>query len=798
MKKFIYFLAALMAISVTSCKDDDVTFNSVNDLDRLPMPMFRKKDNTNVDETTEQYGCRVMDKAPNSIQLYWYGVEGAKEYEIRYAPGLTSGLETDWQNPSRNVVNVTVPADQLYYFIDGLEYSTDYRFCIRAIHPTDPAKNSLWYGMGGGREWEDYLGITTGERYATPFVVDTRDKDYHGFTVYIDLNYNRNDYIDSSTGLDTDAKEIEKRFQLGPDGRFVATHLTIRASSINPDATVPAEYENFDLKNVTFVDGKAQIPVTGLDESSLYLVALRDETNPKAEYDVDKFYNYATIRTNGDPGADILIPHKWAKTEAEMVNVEKDDLTQNSAYLEGEIRFEACRLDTVIDKFTSDNTLAEGQTFLLEGGKAYYIRGNQGICKGFTLKTDPKDILAGKGRAKLYMGGVARIGDVTQTSCWIFGKMKETGDFDVPIKVDRVIFQDLDVASPLQVNFGMTSVDNAGTNTASQYFINMYGTGLGVEFEGLEVRNCTFQNINRGFIRTQGNKAKSFNHVIVDNCVFFNMGYYDNGGGGFNYFHAGDENDADNLFNDLVFTNNTIYDSPMGSLIRQGRSAKNWANTLTMNVRFENNTFINLNTRGATVMFDTRNWPGGSSFTFKRNLIVLAADVNDNRALNQASIDIRNIEGSGLFSIDFSDNYSAGCRDNHLVDDGIFQNGTPFSGTQRQFGNAQFADSYVNGTTRDNLIVRVGETPLRADELFTDPNPSYHATIGADNNAKMHWIDPDQIWSRLQYKNDLKVITHEIYTKNIGDQRWKTADPKWFYPAGAPVPEVTTPETPAE
>lgn len=104
MKKIIYFLAALIAFSVTSCKEDDVTFNNVEDLDRLPMPMFRKKHNTNVSEETDQYASKVINGYRNAIQLHWYGVEGAKEYEVRYAIGLTSGNEEDWQNPDRKSV----------------------------------------------------------------------------------------------------------------------------------------------------------------------------------------------------------------------------------------------------------------------------------------------------------------------------------------------------------------------------------------------------------------------------------------------------------------------------------------------------------------------------------------------------------------------------------------------------------------------------------------------------------------------------------------------------------------------
>ena len=84
MKKFIYFLAALMALTVTSCKDDDTTFNVTEDLDRLPMPMFRRKGNTNIADETDLFASRLVTGYSNRIQLHWYGIEGAAGYELRY------------------------------------------------------------------------------------------------------------------------------------------------------------------------------------------------------------------------------------------------------------------------------------------------------------------------------------------------------------------------------------------------------------------------------------------------------------------------------------------------------------------------------------------------------------------------------------------------------------------------------------------------------------------------------------------------------------------------------------------
>ena len=797
MKKFIYFLAALMAVSVVSCKDDDVAFNNVNDLDRLPMPMFRKKHNTNISDESENM-CGLIDGYANAVELYWPGIEGAAAYEIRYAVSLTSGKEEDWQNPARKVVNVTVPADQLHYEIYNLDYQTDYRFCIRAIHPTDPAKNSLWYGMGDGRGWEDYLGITTNARYTVPFVADIREADYHSFKVLIDLNWYRGDFDDEEVDI------IENNFDISPEGLFNATHLVIKASTINPDANIPDSYLHYDLSQLEFVDGKAELEVSGLDENTIYIAAIIDENNTDVA-EVDRYYNYSTVRTKGDPGADILIKHKtatsiWLDPDAETI-----DMDAEQRWFDGEHKYNACRIDTVIANFIKDVKLAEGQTFLLEGGKAYYIRTNQSLCKGFTLRTDPKDILEGKGRAKVYMGGIQVDADgndyhtsngLSYGCNWNLGKAREDGDFDVPIKVESVKFMDIDFDCPAAITYGHTSKIPALANysVTGNYFSNMDSKNMAVEFQSFELYNCTFNNFVRGFFRTQAPADKKINKIIVNNCVFHNNGYYDNNGRGYHWFVSAGNNAKDNIFKDVQIINNTFYDCCRDGMFTDGNKDFSWSDDISWHIRVENNTFINYGTRSSgRNFFNTRIVPGGSSYTFKRNLICLARDVNDHRKMEQGGADVRQINGSGLFTIDIADNYSTGYDEASNKEDGIMTGGK-LTANKNSFGALTWA--FSNDMTADDLKTKVGETPLYTTDLFVDPNPVYHAIDESDNDPKMHWIDPNEIWTRLQYKNDLKVTTHEIYRYNIGDQRWKTADPKWFYPAGAPVPSL--PETPAE
>ena len=126
-----------------------------------------------------------------------------------------------------------------------------------------------------------------------------------------------------------------------------------------------------------------------------------------------------------------------------------------------------------------------------------------------------------------------------------------------------------------------------------------------------------------------------------------------------------------------------------------------------------------------------------------------AADENDHRNLYASGMDLRNINGTGELELDIRDNYSAGCRPEHLVDDGILTN-NKFSANRNSAG--AHPEAFVPGMTATDLLIKVGSTPLRADELFNDPNPVFHAADASVHDPKMHWIDPENIWTRLQYK----------------------------------------------
>ncbi|MDD3387664.1 MAG: hypothetical protein PHU58_04275, partial [Prevotella sp.] len=169
MKKIIlYTLSLLMVLpALYSCKDDASISDAAG---REFMTMFRKDDNTGKGDT-DPYNCHVQDM--NDVHLYWYGVNGAAGYEIKMAlqPTVSQGMATDWENPANILLDTIVGPETLDMVIKDLQYMTDYRFAIRTLSTKGEAYNSKWYGYGSGRQWADYLGLTTEMRYDVPDVI---------------------------------------------------------------------------------------------------------------------------------------------------------------------------------------------------------------------------------------------------------------------------------------------------------------------------------------------------------------------------------------------------------------------------------------------------------------------------------------------------------------------------------------------------------------------------------------------------------------------------------------------------
>jgi len=705
----------LLSVSLYSCKDDEVVNGDGNSSDREFMTMFRKDDNTGKGDS-DPYRCQAVNL--NDIQLYWYGVKGCAGYEIKMAlqPNVSSGLPSDWENPDYILFDTIVGPEATDLLIKDLQYSTEYRFAIRTLSKKGDAYNSKWYGYGSGRQWADYMGITTGDRYNVPEVIVVNDVTKTTFRVNIDRAY-------ATSG---DNGTFKTNFEVDGNGNFVMHTITVEASPTNPKATVPDKWKNYTITAADFQRG--YIDVDGLQENSVYVV---NAINKNVPVHWDAIYNTCVIRMDGEPGAPILIKH----------------FSDPNDTIPGAKTYNASRIDTILSNYNKDASLAEGTIFELEGGKTYYMATNVSLCKGLTLRTK-----AGTGRAKVLMNGMSTINGAPQVMNFMFGRQPQSGELG-GINIKSLIFEDIDFDCPLARNYG-----DGGTATGN-YFINMYSNGMAVTLQSFELRNCTFQRMIRGFVRVQGINRKNFEKFVVENCLFYNCGYYDNAGSGYAWI-AGDGNPStgkSNIYTNMIFRNNTFYDSPRTCFFTDNNKNLSWPSNVQYNITLENNTFVNYSTRSTgRQIFSLRYLPGGSKITVKKNLFIQTKKDGDARNLYMEGMDIRQINGSGQITFDIQQNYST---NTNLINGSIFT-ASAFSASKNSAGF--WASSNILG--KAELDVHLGTVGISPTDLMTDPNPPY-----ASPDPNMHEVSN---LNGLYYKNTDAVRNHEIYKLGVGDPRW--------------------------
>ncbi|MDE5988317.1 MAG: hypothetical protein K2H17_02860 [Duncaniella sp.] len=511
--------------------------------------------------------------------------------------------------------------------------------------------------------------------------------------------------FDRSIYSDAEIEEIYSHFHL-KDNRFVVDKLKL--TDVKTKKVIFYPVTEADL-------AAGEVVITDLPEAVWYKVAAYDSS---IEWDCDAEYNSVNLYTKKDPSEPIIIS--------------------------------SADLSSVLINHMANPFIADNQVFYLEGDKTYTLSENVFLTKGFTLATNPADYFSGK-RAKV---------DFSNSGMTYNLMLGGDGYTQHSEEIGAMIFEGIDFDASDAVNYGF------GSSSTVNYFMNSLSNAGAFNIEAIELRDCTFRRFIRGFIRMQG-----FNHVVsrlkVDGNLFYDCGYYDGNGRGYPWFVSPGSATC-NLYKDFEFTNNTIYDSPRDALISDSNKNIVWDEKTKWNIRIENNTFVNFSTRTASrYLILMRYIPGGSYMSVQRNLFVLAADESDSRNLNSSGVDIRFIDGTGEFSFDVKGNYSVGCRDSHLVDDGIFRAGK-FSATRYSFG----AFPECNNGTAADLVVKVGSTPLKATDLFTDPNPVYKSHIPTSVNELDH-AAPDNIFEALRYKQTPEVLNHEIYTLSIGDPRWK-------------------------
>lgn len=775
MKKFLLFITMLSAgLSFTACSDDNSDPGGSESSDREMMTMFRKDHNTNAGDD-DPYKCQVVngnglgETAPddNAIHYYWYGVNGCKGYQIRIGlqPNVANGA-TAWEEAAQNgllVLDTIVGPEVTDMIVADLQYQTDYRASIRVLSQKDPDGDythaSNWYGQGDGRGWEDYLGVTTNERYEVPEVINEAQITKTSFR--INLTPKLSEYTSSENAT------FEQNFNTvtGADGeeRYKFTYLTVEASATNPNANVPSKWVKYTITDQDYANG--YIDVDELDNNSVYTVNVLDPDIEKEKCHWDAVYNTLSVRTDGDPGDPIILEHSIVEPQRKDYATDADYSTAMIQY-NAQVEYNACRIDTVISNYNSDNTLTEGQIFYLEGGKNYVLFNNTNLCKGLKLATNPDDIAAGKGNAKVYMGGICTIDNAVSAMNFMFGRQPESGELG-GIYIKSLIFEDIDFDAPLCKHYDK----DAGSSGQGNYFINMYSNGMAVTMQSFEMRRCTIQRAVRGFIRVQGSKRKWFEKVLVEDCEFFNDGYYDNNGRGYAWV-AGDGNNAkSNIFGDMIFQNNTFYDSPRTAFFTDNGKNLAWKSNVQYKITFNNNTIVNFSTRSTgRNIFDLRYLPAGSVITCKNNLFILAKQSSDSRNLYFQGMDIRTINGSPYtITYDIANNWST---NSNLTNGQIFSS-QAFSASKNSAGKNP--DWNLQG--KDELEVHVAD--ISNEDLMYDPNPPYtdnyycHSVAYIDGSGKVS--DENKAAGitkgvNLYFKN----LDNDIVKAGAGASKWRT------------------------
>ena len=778
----LLLLAGTTALTVTSCKDDDD--NSSTNTDREFMTMFIV-DNTRGKGTDYPYNCGLDARYPhgNTVHLYWYGVDDCAGYQIQMAlqPKVSGGADA-WakiQGTSDLLLDTIVGPKVLDLLIKDLQYSTDYRFAIRCLskldnNTTDFTHASNWYGHGNGRQWQEYVGIATKDRYPTPNAIYVNQAETTETTMHVYLNKTMKQslgYADDATITDQDdldkIEAYQENFNIGENGELGYQILTVSPSPNNPNSTVGEKWKRYQITQEDLDRG--YIVVDGLTANSVYVI---DVIDPRVPVAIDAKYNTCTSRSDGKPGEPILLKHDELKAQAASLPIPNQTASRTQVFAAAE-EFDAAPITPTLYDFIENTQYAEGQTFMLEGGKTYYLDGNDITCKGFVLRTDPADVAQGK-RARVICG-IGKDDMYTQGtdgeqwngcpySMFTFGRQPEAGEGG-EIYMKKLAFYDIDFDNPKCYNYGDQQA-GLGSPTGN-YFFNMFSNGMAISLDSLVIENCSFKRLVRGFIREQGVNYKIWRHVVIHNNLFMDCGYYNQGAGGYCWIDGSGNNTSSNLYEDMKVTENTFYDSPFPAFFKESTEVA-WVPGTVWNITFSNNTLINFNTRADGAIFKMRGLPNGSVYNVKNNLIVLCKKPGDMRVLAQWGGDIRNTQtqpdgSSGKVTLNFENNWST---NNDLTNGSIFSN-TPWNSTSNNFGKlVKDGNATLNGT----LEVEVAN--ISATDLMEQPCPPFPATTASSQH--MHRADAldgsaGDTGVNLYFKNK----DNDIYRNNVGAARWR-------------------------
>lgn len=791
------FAAALTLF--TSCKDDDNVYGS--EADRLFMPMFRHTVNTatsttlyycdiasRVDPQIETYLAQKGHKSSthvNDMRLFWYTVDGAAGYELK---AKVQGTSWEKEENPQLIDTILVGEDVNTFLHEDLQYGTGYLYAIRAlvdVNDLNNPRNSKWYGYGDGSHQSDQSrddnrnqvgALTTGMRYDVPSVFWTENVTKTSMDVCF--------LPTAESGWETKYKDFIEAGAEVEDGKWVFDEIRVIPSADNIQL---AEHIH---KLTPEEKATGRIHIEGLEANAAYIVSGQ---NNNIERYYDRQYNSTMVRMQGDKGEPIIIKANTAE-ECKL-----DTLLQNMGNQVGNTfgckDLIATRIDTILTNYMSDNTIAEGQIYYLEGGKTYYCAGTVEMTKGFTLATNPADLAAGKGRATVLQGigwSNEAMTSPKQVNWGLCRNARSGTENGVTLAIQPIIFEDINF-HPMAWN---TYYDQKGKNGNSQlsisgnYFMNMYSQGLSFSLNELRCSRCTFAGHVRGFIRFQGPNRQIISNLTVEDCVFYDEGGYDTNGRGYSWFAGPGNNAKSNFYKNFKFVRNTIINSSRHALVTEAKNL-GWPDGTTWNIEVSNNTFVNFATRSNNkahgLIFETNYAPAGSTIICKKNLFVFVGNPNDKgrdffqKGMNMSTKDMH---------YDFADNYStvvpaydkykASTDPSTTLMDGMFMQ-TPFSNTSTGAG---YQKGILNVGGYNETMIKFGDNrngnepdavgyQLKAEELFVNPTPmgACNAKEDFEKDAFRH-----KDISGFYYQNTDRVKNHPIYKKQIGDPRWRTGE----------------------
>ena len=438
----------------------------------------------------------------------------------------------------------------------------------------------------------------------------------------------------------------------------------------------------------------------------------------------------------------------------------------------------ATKISDVLSTYMNSED-AEGRVYYLEGGKTYFLSDYVTVVKGFTLKTNPEDIAAGKGRAKVCLGGLAELTTYdavdqtksvnTLTFNFMLGR-QEIVEWQDVVKMNELVFEDIDFDCPLAKNYGH-QVAGKGS-VSNSYFITEWTNHEPVYLKSVTIRDCIFQRLIQGFVRIQGYEKTTVDNFTVDGCEFYNCGPSDRLGTGFGFAIADPRYVQGDILRNMVWRNNTLFNTPIGYFISTTGSATNGQCKITI----ENNTFVNWNTMsGRGLLLSFRYTPNGSIIKVKNNLFVLTKAQQDKRDLILSGADIRYLQGTCTEKavFDFSNNWST----NDNIDDVTGQVFTiaPFNDATNSFGKwlalPEEAD-IPNG--EEGLKVHVAK--ISATDLMYQPNPPYWMTSASNKTLAPESYSTESIDGKGEHSANLyfKDFDNEIVKNNVGASKWRT------------------------